>query len=287
MAVYPCHRSVLVVKPTKISSSDLEELKSEINKNPMLVLDWLVDNRCSLQEDTSIPFEQTDFGGFYSEEKKAFIFYNCLLNTADVAKKLGFDPKNGPSRVVELVDRGAFTSIRSKNGQFRVIVADGKYNNFASNFSKEGEEVPMGSKEVKGRGLTTQIVFAIQDGLFASPIIDVQDVENALKRLDPPWIRDRDYNPTSISSSLEALQRKKRIDKTDRRGKWKIRNYTKGANVVSEAPAPVAIPTIMEAPVTKAMTGHSVSEQKRIIDRIMSSDLDKETKMKIIEMTLS
>lgn len=283
MAVYPAHRSALVIRPTKISESDLRELKAEINKNPLWVLDYLVEHKCPFFEDASFTIPDKKFAGYYSDGAKTFVFYNCLKNTADVVRDLGLPySKNNNAKVIEFDDRKAFTSLRTKNDQFRLFVSDTKYTNFVRDLSKEEKEAPMGAKEIKGRGLTKQILVAINKRMFASSIIDNDDVEDALKEFG--WKNGENYKTSSISSSLEVLRRDGMIDKTDRRGKWKIRNYPDASVVVPVSPA--AVPVMVEVPITKSMTGHSVAVDSSLsaeqIQSLLNSNLDKDTKLKIL-----
>lgn len=284
MAVYPAHRSALVIRPTKISESDIKELKAEIIKNPLYALDWLVEHKCPFVEDASYAIPDKKFSGYYSEDRKAFVFYNCLKNTADVVSDLRLKTgSSGNSKVIELDDKKAFTSLRNTSGQFRLFVADSRYNTFINNFSKEEKEAPMGAKEIKGRGLTKQILIAINNKMFASSVIDNDDVEDVLRDLG--WKEGENYKSSSISSSLDVLRRDGMLDKTDRRGKWKIRNYQDAAVAVAPV-APTAVPVMADVPVTKSMTGHSVAADSSLsaeqIQSLLNSNLDKDTKLKIL-----
>ena len=151
----------------------------------------------------------------------------------------------------------------------------------STNLSKEEKEAPIGEKEIKGRGLTKQILVAINKRMFASSVIDNDDVEDALRDLG--WRQGENYKSSSISSSLEVLRRDGMLDKTDRRGKWKIRNYQEASAVAAPA-VPTAVPVMVEEPVTKSMTGHSVVADKSLslVKQILDSNMDDSAKLKIL-----
>lgn len=139
MAVYPAHRSVLVVEPIGLTNEDMEILGME--NDPLEILKYFISSnesdpayKSNIYEDFVENFE------FDEEDRKQqdimcrvcgdkFLFVNILKNTAWAAEQA----ECSIDSILNKIEKNKINAIRSKNNKYFLVVADDKFLNFKEN----------------------------------------------------------------------------------------------------------------------------------------------------------
>lgn len=181
-----------------------------------------------------------------------FSFRNFLLNTAEVASRVGASP----AEIVNCIKAGVLTGCSTPNDYFYLVVRDKKLDAL-THIRAISAKVPM-KRSVKGKGLT-KIILAIADlAGFPSSDFCVEDLKSALES-EADWKSGRDYEENSLGLVILKLEKEGRLirivdaarDLNSRRWSFvtasKVKPKSTSAPVVS---APVVSSVVAPSPAT-------------------------------------
>lgn len=207
MAVYPSHKSVLVVEPIDVTKEDIELLNME--ENPLHVLQYFISTsseppkfKSKVCEDyvSNYEFDKDDLKQdavvCYKSPEDKFLFLHLLKNTAWAASQLNLSKDT----IKQYVDRGLLNGIKSLNKKYILIIPDDKFSKLLSERKNMNVSAPVPTKVVK---IQDKVSSVIQSGA-AGGIGSFVHAEKLLPLMAIAYPNET-FTKAKINSSLATL----------------------------------------------------------------------------------
>lgn len=231
-------------------------------------LDLLVERGCEMEVvlERGSHEENSDPHAVYSAKDGEIRFYNFLINTGEVADRLGVEPKH----IVRCIDSGVLSGVKTMNDAYHLVVKDTRHDTITSKEALAAKGKIVKKKRVKGRGLRDLLIKIIsQNGL--PRIFGVDEIKKAL--YGQGWVLGRNYADTSIPSALRNLEADG-VVRLSKDGMVKDRRWTLTSSVNS---APSVAASVAPAPHTVGGKIQGIVEELSdfIVDRAKERAMEK------------